>query len=76
MSSSGMVVLLVTLAFFVLVGISATSSLVDEANSSNDSGIQTAASGVSSTISPLWTIMGYGILIVGIYAVIQAFSKM
>ncbi len=76
MGSSGLVVLLIAVAFFVVVGISATSTLIDEANQSNDSSVAQAASGVSSTLSPLWTIMSWGIVIVGVYAVIHSYSKM
>lgn len=76
MGSSGLVILLVAFAFFVVVGISATSELIGEANESNNSEIATAASGVSSTLSPLWTIMSFGILIIGAYAVIHSYSKM
>jgi amino acid transporter len=76
MSSGGFVILLIALSFFVIVGISATSNLVDEANTSNDSNISQAAQGASSTMSPLWVIMGFSIVIIGIYALIHAYSKM
>ena len=74
MGSAGLVILLVAVAFFVVVGISATSNLVDEANNSNDSETANAVTGASDTMSPSWTIMGFGILIIGAYAVIQAYS--
>jgi uncharacterized protein (UPF0333 family) len=76
MSSGGFVILLIAVAFFCVVGISATSTLVDTANESNDSNITQAAQGASSTMGPLWTVMGFGIMIVGIYAAIYAYSHM
>lgn len=76
MGSTGLVILLLCLAFFVMVGLSATSNLIDTAQASNDTGITTAASGASHTLSPLFVVFGICILIVGMYAVIHAFDKM
>ena len=76
MGSSGLVILLIAVAFFVVVGLSATSGLIDDAKASNDTHIANAASGASSTMSPLWATFGIGIIIVGVFAVIHSYSKM
>jgi heme/copper-type cytochrome/quinol oxidase subunit 2 len=76
MGSTGLVILLVVACFLVVVGINATSNLVDEANTSNDSEIANAASGAGATMGSLWTVFGICIIIIGAYAVINAYSKM
>jgi len=58
----------------VVVGISATSNLLYTAKASTDT--STAASGVSGVMSPLWLIFGFGILIIGVYCVIHAYTNM
>jgi heme/copper-type cytochrome/quinol oxidase subunit 2 len=76
MGSTGLVILLVAVAFFVVVGINATGNLVGEANTSNDSDIASAASGAGTTMGSLWTVFGIAIILIGAYCVIYAYSKM
>jgi hypothetical protein len=76
MGSVGLVVLLCCFAFFLVVGLGATSTLIGQAENSNDSSISSAAHGVGSTMTPLWTVFVWGVVIIGIYAVIHSYSTM
>jgi hypothetical protein len=76
MGSTGLIILLVAVSFFVVVGLTATSNLVDNAKLSNDSSITHAVSGASGVMSPLWMVFVCGILIIGAYSVIHAYSNM
>jgi hypothetical protein len=64
MGNTGMIILLIAASLFVVVGITATSNLVDTAKSSNDSTITHTASGVIGIMSPLWEVFIAGILII------------
>jgi amino acid transporter len=76
MGSTGLIILLVTIAFFTVVGLSATSHLVDDAKNSSDTSTIKATQGVTGTLQPLWLVFIAGILIIGIYCVIHAYSTM
>jgi hypothetical protein len=76
MGSSGLIILLLSIAFFVVVGLTATSHLVDDAKASGDTSTVKAAGGVSGVMQPLWTVFIIGILIVGAYGLIHAYSNM
>jgi hypothetical protein len=76
MSSTGLIILLIAVGFFVVVGLGATSNLIATAKTNTDSTIQTAASGVSGVMSPLWTVFVISILIIGAYALTNAYSTM
>jgi hypothetical protein len=76
MGNTGLIILLITLAFFVVVGLSATGGLIDQAKDSSDTSISHAAQGVTGTLQPLWLIFGFGILIIGAYCLIHAYSSM
>ena len=76
MGNTGLIILLVAVSFFIVVGLGATSNLIDDAKSNTDSTITQAASGVSGVMSPLWTVFIIGILIISMYALINAYSTM
>lgn len=73
--SSNVIVLLVSLALLMLVGISATSSVMSESQSSSDANVSGNAASAQTVISPLYLILGFCVLIVGIACVIGAFSS-
>jgi hypothetical protein len=74
MGSTRLVILLVAVAFFVVIGLGATGNLLDQAKLSSDTA--NAAQGVTGVMSPLWMVFIAGILIVGAYALIHAYSSM
>jgi hypothetical protein len=76
MGNSGLIILLIALAFFVVIGLGATGNLLDQAKDSTDTSVTTAASGVSGVMSPLWMVLAFGILIIGAYCLIHAYSSM
>lgn len=76
MGTAGLVILLLAVSFFVVVGLSSTSTLLTEASNSNDTSVANAAHSASSIMSPLFTVFAWGIVIVGIYAVIHSYNAM
>jgi uncharacterized alpha/beta hydrolase family protein len=70
MKTIGSLILLISLALIVIVGVIVTDDLVSEANTS-ESGSADAAGDV---ISPILTVLGFGVLIVGSMIAVSAFS--
>lgn len=76
MSNTGLTILLLSLSFFVVMGLNATSNLLDTAKLSNDSSTLQASQGAQSTLSPLWVVLIICVLLIASYALIYAFSSM
>lgn len=74
MNSIGGLILLLSIGLLVVVGVPAMSNLIDDAQASNDTAIQQAATGGESVTAPLFTILGYLALLLGGILAIKAFS--
>ncbi len=70
----GSLIMLVMFALIVSVGITASSDLLGEASASNDTAVAHSADGATHVITPIFQLMGFGVLIVGIMVAINAYN--
>lgn len=74
MKTVGSLILLIIFALIALVGVMATGDMIGEASGSNDTDIVSGSSGASAAASPIFIIMGFGVLIIGIMIAVNAFN--
>lgn len=74
MKTVGSLILLVMFALLVLVGISASSDIISEVSGSNDTAVAHGADGAIHVITPIFQLMGFGVLIIGIMVAINAYN--
>lgn len=73
MRTIGGLLLLFAFGLIILVGVNASGDMLSQANSSNNTNIQSTVSGGSGAIQPIFTVFGFVALLIGAMVAIRSF---